>query len=175
MIERNGLITFNDRDVSVIGADVKIGGRVLEFTVTDNKWNVVKGLESTSNRVRIICSVASLETSVCDRETRLFNEKATALSKDIIVKVLSTDLPNTQERWCSAASIDRVQVLSDHLHTGFGKKYACLMKEPRLLRRAVLIIDKQDVVRYVSYLPALKEEPDYGEVINQAENILKSG
>ena len=172
MIERKGLISFNDQDVSVIGADAEVGARALEFTVTGLDWKDIKGLAASKDKVRIICSVVSLETSVCDRETQRFNREATALSEDIVVMVISTDLPFTQERWCGAAGIERVMVLSDHKHTDFGQKYACLMKEPRLLRRAVFIIDKQDIIRYVEYLPALSDEPDYERIIEMAKNII---
>lgn len=172
MIERKGLISFNDQDVSVIGADAEVGSRALEFTVTSVDWKDIKGLAVSKNKVRIVCSVVSLETSVCDRETQRFNREATALSEDIVVMVISTDLPFTQKRWCGATGIDQVMVLSDHKHTDFGQKYACLMKEPRLLRRAVFIIDKQDIIRYVEYLSVLSDEPDYKRIIDQAKNII---
>jgi thioredoxin-dependent peroxiredoxin len=88
--------------------------------------------------------------------------------------VISMDLPYAQERWCGAAGIDQVLVVSDHKYAEFGEKYSCLMLEPRILRRAVFIIDKHDIIRYVKYMPASKVEPDYSEVLTEAKLLLQN-
>ncbi|MCJ7518359.1 MAG: thiol peroxidase, partial [Anaerolineaceae bacterium] len=136
-------------------------------------WSEIFLLEATKDKVRIIVAVPSLDTSVCDRETRHFNMEAAALGKDIAIIVISMDLPFAQERWCGAAGVDQVMVVSDHKYAEFGENYACLMLEPRLLRRAVFIVDKQNVIRYAKYMPALYVEPDYAEVLAEAKLLLK--
>ncbi len=113
-----------------------------------------------------------MDTDVCDRETRRFNEEAAGLSKDISIIVISTDLPYAQKRWCGAAGINQVLVVSDHLKTNFGKKYACLMKEQRILRRAMFVVDRKYKLTYVAYMKALGDEPDYKAVLEAAHKAL---
>jgi thiol peroxidase len=130
------------------------------------------GLADTAGKVRIIAAVPSLETDVCDRETRRFNQEAAALGADIVILVISTDLPFTQKRWCGAAGVDQVIVLSDHMTADFGIKYGCLIKEARILRRAVFVVDRQGKITYAAYMPALGQEPDYAAVLAAARAAL---
>ncbi|WP_322792690.1 thiol peroxidase [Bellilinea sp.] len=170
--ERNGVITFAGRDVTVVGPDLKVGEIAPEFTVQAQDWSTVSALSATEGKVRIIASVPSLETSVCDRETRQFNQDAANLSKDISILVISTDLPYTQKRWCGAAGIDQVMVLSDHMDVDFGKKYGVLIKEIRILRRAVFVVDRNNRITYAAYMPTIGAEPDYDAVIEAAKQAL---
>jgi thioredoxin-dependent peroxiredoxin len=172
MIERQGLIKFNGKDVSVKGKDLHVGDRAPEFIATDQDWDDVDILKQTTGKIRIIASVLSLETDVCDRETRKFNLDASQLSKDIIVIVVSADLPFTQKHWCGAAGIDQILVVSDHKKVDFGEKYACLLPEPRVLRRAVFVVDRDGLIRYVQYLPELGMEPDYKAVLSVAKALV---
>lgn len=172
MIERKGIIQFKDRDVSVVGMDLKPGIEAADFHVIDKDWHEVSALESTRGRVRIIAAMTSLDTSVCDRETRRFNQEAAKLSKDIVIMVISADLPFAQARWCGAAGVDQVTVLSDHKYTDFGIKYSCLLSEPRILRRAVFIVDRVNMLRYAAYMPELGKEPNYAEVLKIARQLV---
>ncbi len=172
VMEREGLLQFGGKDVTVIGPDMEVGQKAPEFTVHAQNWTDFLGLADTQGKVRIIAAAPSLETSVCDRETRKFNEEAAALGEDIAILVISTDLPFTQKRWCSAAGIEQVQVLSDHKSADFGTKYGCLLKEHRILRRAVFVIDADDRLVYVDYMPAIGTEPNYAEVLASAKSAL---
>jgi thiol peroxidase len=136
IIERFGIVKFRGVEVTVIGPDLKPGESAPEFSVQTLDWSPFKGLADTQGKVRIIAAVPSLDTDVCDRETRRFNLEASALSKDIAILVISTDLPFAQKRWCGAAGVDQVTVLSDHLSVDFGSKYGCLIKEARIRRGA---------------------------------------
>ena len=171
-IERFGIIKFKGQDVTVLGADLEPGLAAPEFTVQDLKWAPFQGLADTNGKVRIISSVLSLETETCDRETRRFNQEAAALGKDIVILVISTDLPFTQIRWCGAAGVDQVTVLSDHMTTDFGLKYGVLLKEARVLRRAIFVVDRTGKLTYVAYMPALGVEPNYTEVLDAAKAAL---
>ncbi len=172
MNERKGLITFRNRDVTIIGENLIPGNLAPEFEVQNQDWETVHGLASTAGKVRIIAAIPSLETSVCDTETRRFNFEAANLSDDIAILVISTDLPYTQKRWCGAAGIDQVTVLSDHLQKDFGPKYGVLMKEIGVLRRAVFVVDKNDNVTYAEYMPAIGVEPDYEAVLTAARKLV---
>jgi thiol peroxidase len=167
-IERKGIVTFRDQDQTVVGPDLKPGEPAPDFAAMTVAWKTVHPLQDTAGQVRILAAVLSLETSVCDRETRRFNEEASALGPDVHTYVLSTDLPFTQERWCGAAGIERVTALSDHALTDFGARYGCLLKEARILRRATFVVGRDDRLVYAAYLPALGDEPDYAEVLAAA-------
>lgn len=171
-IERKGLIQVGGQDATIIGEDIRVGQAAPDFTAHALDWSVVRALADTSGKVRIIAAVPSLDTEVCDRETRRFNQEAASLGKDILILVISTDLPYAQKRWCGAAGVDQVMVLSDHMTAEFGEKYGCLIKERRILRRAVFVVDRQGQVTYAAYMPALGVEPDYQAVLQAAQAAL---
>jgi thiol peroxidase len=170
--ERKGLIRFAGQDVTVVGADLKVGQTAPEFTVHANDWAVTQGLASTQGKERIIGSLPSLNTSVCDRETRRFNVEASALGEGIVILMLSMDLPWTQKNWCGAAGVENVITLSDHKSADFGEKYGVLIKEQRILRRAIFVVDAKDRIVYAAYMPELKDEPNYTEVLAATQAAL---
>jgi len=171
-IERTGLIKFKGNDQIIVGRDLKAGDIAPDFVSHNSDWLKFNGLKDTAGKVRIIAAVPSLETAVCDRETRRFNLEATSLDDDIVVLVVSMDLPYSQKRWCGGAGIDRVITLSDHMSAEFGEKYGCLMKDFRLLRRAVFVINQEDKVVYSAYMPEIGIEPDYEAVLGAAKAAL---
>lgn len=171
-IERKGLIKVGGKEATIVGADIVVGRAAPDFSAYALDWAWVNGLGDTAGKVRVIAAVPSLDTDVCDRETRRFNLEAASLGDDIAILVLSTDLPYAQKRWCGAAGVDKVIVLSDHMSAEFGEKYGCLIKERRILRRAVFVVDRNDKVTYVDYMPALGEEPKYDEVLAAARAAM---
>lgn len=170
--ERFGLIKVGGKDATVVGDDVSVGQVAPDFTAHTNDWTLFRGLKDTKGKVRILAAVPSLDTSVCDRETRRFNEEAASLSNDIVIEVISTDLPYTQKRWCGGAGVDKVMTLSDHMNAEFAEKYGVLIKERRILRRAVFVVGKDDKLKYVAYMPELGIEPDYGAALEGARKAL---
>jgi thiol peroxidase len=171
-IERFGIVKFRGQEVTVLGPDLQPGLAAPEFSVQGLDWSSFSGLANTQGKVRIIAAVPSLDTDVCDRETRRFNQEAAALGKDVAILVISTDLPFAQKRWCGAAGVEQVSVLSDHMSGDFGLKYGCLIKEARILRRAAFVVDRAGKLAYVAYMPALGEEPDYDAVLAAAKAAL---
>jgi len=170
---RNDFFKLNDKFVTVLGDDVKVGDTAPEFTSVIPGWGTVNPLQESKGRVVVISAVPSLDTDVCDRETRRFNEEASKLSDDIVIYTISTDFPMAQKRWCGAAGVDKVKVISDVVDTDFGLKYGVLIKERRYFRRSVFIVGRDGKLTYVKYLPILGEEPNYDEVINAAREALK--
>ena len=171
-MERKGLIKFAGQEQTVVGSDIQVGQKAPNFIIQKNDWSISKGLSETKRKVRIILSVPSLDTPVCDRETHRFNEEAGKLDKDIAVLVVSMDLPAAQKRWCGAADVDHVISVSDVVKADFGAKYGTLMKEVRLLRRAVFVVNKQGIVTYAAYMPTNGDEPNYEEVLEAARKAL---
>ena len=120
-VEPFGLIKFGGKDQTLVGAELKIGQKAPEFTIQKNDWSISKGLKETRGKVRIIAAIPSLDTPVCDRETRRFNQEAANLSKDVAIIMISMDLPVAQKRWCGAAGVDQVLTYSDVTKADFGK------------------------------------------------------
>lgn len=169
---RNNVFKIGDNFVTLIGDEVKVGDTAPEFTSVIAGWVKVNPLQESKGKVIILSAVPSLDTDTCDRETRRFNEEAAKLSDDIIIYTVSCDFPMAQKRWCGAAGVEKVKVVSDVLEAEFGEKYGILIKERRYLRRSVFIVGRDRKLTYVNYLSALGDEPNYEEVIAAAKNAL---
>lgn len=170
---RNDFFKLGDKFVTIIGDDVKVGDAAPEFSSVVPGWGTVNPLQESRGKVVILSAVPSLDTDVCDRETRRFNEEASKLSDDIIIYTISTDFPMAQKRWCGASGVDKVKVVSDVVNAEFGEKYGVLIKDRRYFRRSVFIVGRDGKLTYVKYLPTLGEEPNYDEVIAAAKEALK--
>lgn len=170
--ERFGLIKFDGVDQTVIGPDLRPGDQAPDFVAIGQDWREMHALKASAGEVIILSSVLSLETSVCDKETRRFNIEATQLGPLVHIYVISMDLPFTQKRWCGAAGVDRVTTLSDSVHADFGTRYGCLIKEMRVLRRAVFVIGRDGKVAYADYMAALGDEPRYDDVLAAVKKSL---
>jgi thiol peroxidase len=172
MQEFKGLVTLKGKPITLVGEEVRVGQTGPDFEAVDNDLKPVR-LSSLKGKVLILSSVPSLDTSVCDIETRKFNEKAGQLGNVVKVLTISMDLPFAQKRWCGAAGIKNVQTLSDHRDASFGMAYGVLIKELHLLARAVFVIDKTGIVRYKQIVPEISSEPNYEAAINAAKGLIK--
>ncbi len=170
MQERKGVITMKGNPLTLTGAEVKVGQKAPDFTGAGND-HAPGRLSSYAGQVWIISSGPSLDTGVCDVMTRRFNEEAGKLGKDVVVLTISMDLPFAQKRWCGAAGVTHVTTLSDYQTADFGNKYGLLIKELRLLARAVLVVDKTGVIRYVQIVPEIATEPDYAAALKAAKDV----
>ena len=171
MKERAGLVTMKGNPVTLIGNEIKVGQKAPDAKLVANDLSTVK-LSSLAGKVRIIASVPSLDTPVCDMETRRFNEEAGRLGDGLVVLTVSMDLPFAQKRWCGAAGVKNVQTLSDHREAAFGKAYGVLIKDVRLLARAVFVVDKNGVVRYQELVKEIATEPNYEAALKAAKELL---
>ena len=171
MEERPNVITMKGNSLTLVGEERKAGDVAPEFEVLNNDLSPVK-LSSFRGKVCIVSSVPSLDTPVCDMETRRFNEEAGKLGDDVVILTISMDLPFAQKRWCGAAGVEKVITLSDHREAGFGKAYGVLIKELRLLARAVFVVDREGIIQYVQLVKELTEEPDYGSVLDAVNKLV---
>jgi thiol peroxidase len=171
MVEQKGLITFKGNPLTLVGKEVKVGQRAPDFVVIDNNLSAVK-FSTYLGKVCIISSVVSLDTPVCDTQTRKFNEEASRLGSEVMILTLSMDLPFAQKRWCGAAGVDRIQTLSDHRDASFGMAYGLLIKELRLLARAVLIVDPKGLIQYKELVKEVTNEPDYEAVLSELKKLV---
>ena len=152
MEKRTGVVTFAGNPIALLGKEVNVGDKAPAFTVLDNGLGE-KTLADYAGKVKVISVVPSLDTGVCDAQTRWFNQNVSKLGENVVVLTVSVDLPFAQKRWCGAAGIDQVETLSDHRDLSFGENYGFVLEGLRLLSRGIVVIDKDDVVRYVEYVP----------------------
>jgi thiol peroxidase len=169
--ERTGVVTFKGNPLTLIGPAVTVGQRAPEFHVLAQDLSSVT-LAGSQGKTRLISVVPSLDTPVCDAQTRRFNQEAAQLPH-VAVLTISMDLPFAQKRWCGAAGIDKVQVLSDHRDASFGTAYGALVKELRLLSRAVFVVDGGGTVRYAEYVPEVTSHPNYDAALAAARAAAK--
>lgn len=163
-------ITFKGNPITLIGPELKVGDRAPDFSVVDGTLSKVS-LASYQGKVKIISAVPSLDTPVCDTETRRFNQEAAQLPGDVALLTISMDLPFAQKRWCGAAGIDKVITLSDYRDRSFGQAYGVLIDELKLLSRSIFVVDKNDTIRYIQHVPEVTQEPDYAAVIAAAKEL----
>lgn len=171
MGERTGLITFKGHPLTLLGDEVKVGQKAPEAELTANDLSVVKLSSLTRGKICLLTAVPSLDTPVCDLETRRFNKEASSLGDEVRVLTVSMDLPFAQTRWCGAAGVKNVQTLSDYRAAAFGKAYGVLIKDLHLLARAVFVLDKQGIVRYVELVKEVASEPNYDAALTAAKEL----
>ena len=167
-MERPGATTLKGKPLTLIGPELKAGDTAPDFSVVDNNLNAVK-LADTGHGVRIISVVPSLDTPVCDAQTKRFNEEAAKLP-GVEILTVSMDLPFAQKRWCGAFGVDRVKMLSDHKDGSFGEHYGTLIKELRIESRAIFVLDRNNTVRHAEYVKEVADFPNYEAALNAARN-----
>ena len=171
-MERKNVVTLEGKPIMLLGEEVKVGLKAPDFKVLDSDLKEVD-LNTFKSKIKVIASVPSLDTPICDLQIKRFNDEAAGLSKDVIIIFISMDLPFGQKRFCQAYNIKKVKTFSDHKDSLFGLNYGVLIKELRLLSRAIFIIDKEDKVQYVEYVKELGSHPDYDGALNALKNITK--
>lgn len=170
-LERPNATTMRGNPLTLLGPQHKAGDKLPDFTLTDNSLKPVSAA-NTTGKVRIFSVVPSLDTPVCDLQTRRFNEEAGKLGDKVRVLTVSMDLPFAQKRWCGAAHADHVQTLSDYQTGSFGLAMGTLIKELRLESRAIFVVDANDTIRYVQYVPEIGEHPDYDGALAAARQLI---
>ena len=171
MEKNKNKVTFMGNPVTLLGKETKVKDKAVDFTVLNNNLEPVK-LSDFEGKVKILSLFPSVDTGVCSKQNHTFNEKAANLSEDIVILAISNDLPFALKRFCGAEGIDNLITLSDHRDLDFSSKYGFLIEELRLIARGVIVIDKDNVVKYVEYVPEIGEEPDYDSAINAAKLLV---
>ncbi|GGA44590.1 thiol peroxidase [Paenibacillus physcomitrellae] len=169
--ERANAATFKGNPLTLVGPELKVGDKAPDFTLSKSLVEEVS-LKDFEGKIKLISVVPSLDTGVCDAQTRRFNQEGHDLGDQVAVLTVSVDLPFAQARWCGAAGIDRVITLSDYKHRSFGEAYGVLIKEFQLDHRAIFVLDADNTIRYVEYLGEMSEHPDYDKAIAAVEALL---
>ncbi len=165
--ERAGAVTMRGNPLTLVGAELASGNKAPEVTLLDNQ---LRDFDlGGPGKVRIVSVVPSLDTPVCDLQTKRFNEEAPTLGDDIELLTISADLPFAQARWCTSNSANAIQTLSDHRSMAFGEAYGTLVKELRLDARAIFVIDRDGNLAHVEYVTEIAEHPDYDAALSAAK------
>lgn len=154
------MVTFIGNPVTLVGEEIKVGATAPDFTVVDNGLGE-KTFKDFAGKKLLISVVPSIDTGVCDAQTRRFNEEASSFGEDVVVLTISMDLPFAQKRWCGANGIENVITLSDHRDASFGDAYGVRMKELRLLARSIFVVNAEGKVTYTEYVAEGTTHPDY--------------
>lgn len=166
--ERLGGVTTHGRPLTVVGEPLQVGAMAPPFTLTGANMRPMH-LSDSAGKTRLISVVPSLDTGICDAQTRRFNEEAARFGSDVAIITVSAEHPFNQRRWCGAAGIDRIQVVSDHMDLSFGRAYGLAIKEWRLLQRAIFVVDARDRITYVEYVPEIAQFPDFEKALAALE------
>src|SRR5712692_1665167 len=168
-MERPGATTLRGNPLTVIGPEIKPGDKAPDFHAVDDGLKPFD-LAATGKGVRIFSVVPSLDTPVCDAQTKRFNEEAGKLP-DVSIYTFSMDLPFAQKRWCGAFGVDHVKMVSDHREGSFGQAYGTLIKDLRIMSRAIFVIDPRNTVRYVEYVKEVGDHPNYESALAAAKSL----
>lgn len=167
-MERAAATTLMGNPMTLVGPQLKVGDQAPDFTALDNALKPVR-LADTGHKTRIFSVVPSLDTPVCDMQTKRFNEEAAKLS-DVDIYTVSMDLPFAQKRFCNAFTLDRIKMLSDHLHGSFGSAWGTLIKELRIMSRAIFVVGPDNKIKYVEYVPEVSHHPNYEAALAAARS-----
>jgi len=167
-MERAGATTLRGNPMTLVGPELKPGDPAPDFSVVDSSLKPVH-LSDTGNKTRIFSVVPSLDTPVCDAQTKRFNEEAAKLG-DVDIYTVSMDLPFAQKRFCNSFALDNVKMLSDHKEASFGQGWGTLIKELRILSRAIFVVDPNNKVKYVEYVPEVGDYPNYESALAAAKS-----
>jgi thiol peroxidase len=165
-MERPGATTLRGEPKTLIGPELKPGDKAPDFKLVDGSLKTVT-LSDTGSHVRIISVVPSLDTPVCDAQTKRLNEEASKMP-NVDVLTVSMDLPFAQKRWCGAFGVDKVKMLSDHVDASFGSNYGTLIKELRIESRAIFVVDQKNTIQHAQYVKEVADFPDYDSALAAA-------
>lgn len=169
-------VAMAGKDWGVVGPALAPGDSAPDVTLSDNSGPMTSGkfrlLGDTTGKARLISVIPSIQTGICDAQTRRMNEVAAQMGEHVAVLTVSADLPMAQAAWCGAAGVDQVRMLSDHMDMAFGNAYGTHVRDLRIEQRALFVVDAQDIVRYVEYVPAIGQHPDYDGALAALQELV---
>jgi len=165
-MERPGATTLRGNPLTVVGPELKVGDKAPDFEAVDNGLKAVT-LATTGDGIRIFSVIPSLDTPVCDAQTKRFNEEAAKLP-NVSIYTVSMDLPFAQSRWCGAFGVDKVKMISDHRSGSFGEHYGTMIKDLRIESRAIFVLDKDNKVVHAEYVGEVADHPNYDTALAAA-------
>ncbi|MBE3593894.1 MAG: thiol peroxidase [Candidatus Carbobacillus altaicus] len=173
MVERHGVVTFKNEPITLLGPELKVGDPAPDFRLRHSAFSDErKTLRDYAGKIVLISVVPSLDTAVCDAQTRRFNQAAVELGDDVRVITISCDLPTAQSRWCGAAGVDKLEVLSDYYDHNFGLAYGVYIPLFGLDHRSIFVLDRSHVIRYIELVPDVTDHPNYDASLDAVRALL---
>ncbi|MGZ9582953.1 thiol peroxidase [Paenibacillus marinisediminis] len=169
--ERTGVATLKGNPITLVGPELKVGDQAPDFQLNKSLMDIVS-LNDFAGKIKLISVVPSIDTGVCDMQTRRFNEEAGKLGGSLVILTVSADLPFAQARWCGAAGADHIVMLSDYKDNNFGKAYGVLIKEIQLDMRSIFVLDANNTIRYVEYVSEMSDHPNYEGAIEAVKALV---
>ncbi len=169
--ERTGVITLQGNPLTLLGPEIKVGDKAPDFKVNEGLGKLVS-LDSYEGKIKVFNVIVSVDTPVCDVQTRRFSKEAENLPDDVEILTVSMDLPFAMSRYCGNAGIEKLRNVSDYQFGSFGENYGALIKENRLLARAIFVVDKDNIVRHAEYVPEVADEPNYDNALEVVKTLL---
>lgn len=169
-MERKGIVTVKGNPVTLIGPGLKVGDKAPDFTILDKELKEVR-LKDFAGKIKLISVTPSLDTPVCNAQAGILNKEAAKLQDSVVIINVSMDLPFAIGRFCTTEGIDKMKTFSDHMGASFGAGFGVLIKELRLLSRAIFILDKDDIIRYIEIVPEVTHHPDYEKAIESVKSL----
>lgn len=171
-VDRQNIITFGGKPVTLSGNEVKVGEKAPNFSAVKQDLSNFDFYKETEGKVVIISAVPSVDTGVCEFQTNKFNEEASKLSDDVHIVTISVDLPFAQKRFCGAHGIQNIDVVSDYIALSFGENYGFIIKEFRLLERGIVIVDRDRTVKYIELVKEVTTHVDYDTALEEVKKLL---
>ena len=169
--ERTGVVTLQGNPLTLVGPEIKVGDKAPDFKVNEGLGKVVS-LDSYEGKIKIFNVIVSVDTPVCDVQTRRFSKEAESLPENVEILTVSMDLPFAMSRYCGNAGIEKLKNVSDYQFASFGENYGTLIKENRLLARAIFVVDQENIVRHAEYVPEVAEEPNYDNALEVVKSLI---
>jgi len=173
-MSRKNFLTMNGNPLTLIGDEAVVGQKAKDFTAVTQDMSEFHFYNDTKKGIKIISVVPSIDTGVCEMQTKRFNKEATELSDNVEIITISVDLPFAQKRFCGAEGINNIKVVSDYKLLDFGMKYGFVIEELRLLARGIVVVDSENIIRYVEYVPEVTNHPDYDKVLDFVKNMVRN-
>lgn len=171
MAQERGGFTLKGNPLTLVGASLKVGDQAPDFKLNKDLVTEVS-LADYAGKVKLISVVPSLDTGVCDAQTRRFNQEADSLGDKVVILTVSVDLPFAQARWCGAAGVDKVVTLSDYKDRSFGQAYGVFIKELALDMRAIFVVDEHDNIQYIEIVEEMTNHPNYDKALEAVKKLV---
>ena len=169
---RLGAVKFKNNPVTLRGEEVKVGDKAKNFKALNLDLSEFDFYRDTEGKIKVISAAPSIDTPVCSIQTSFFNEEASKLGDDVVIVTVTVDLPFAQKRFCGAKGIENIEVVSDHKDLDFGDNYGFTIDELRLLTRGVIVVDRDNTVKYVEYVEEVTNEPDYDKALEEVKKLV---
>lgn len=166
------MITSGGNPITIIGKMTEVGQKAVDFTAVNLDLSPFKFSELPKDKIKVISAAPSLDTGTCSLQTIFFNEEAGKLKDDVELITITMDLPFAQKRFCATKGIENLTVVSDYQIHDFANKYGFLIEGIRLLTRGVIVIDKDDTVKYVEYVQETHNEPNYEKALEAIRALI---